>query len=290
MADRLIIGCGYLGWRVARRWHAGGHRVWATTRRPEHAAELAALGLHPVVADVLNPATLAELPRADTVLSCVGFDRSAGVPMRSVYVEGLSNVLDRLPRPGRLLYVSSTGVYGQDQGEEVGETAVTEPADESGRTVLQAEQLLYERLPEAIVLRFAGIYGPGRLLRLGALQAGEPLVGDPDRWLNLIQVEDGAAAVLAAAEHGRGGAVYNVSDDRPILRGDFYSLLARLLGAPPPRFVKPELGTPPLRHERANRRIVNHRLRRELGVQLSYPTCAEGLPACLDLARERSVR
>jgi nucleoside-diphosphate-sugar epimerase len=281
MADHLIVGCGYLGRRVAQRWHAGGHRVWGTTRRPEHAAELAALGLNPVVADVLDPATLVELPRADTLLYCIGFDRSVGVSMRSVYVEGLGNLLDRLPRPGRFLYVSSTGVYGQDQGEEVDETAATEPADESGQTVLQAEQLLRGRLPEAIMLRFAGIYGPGRLLRVGALKAGEPLVGDPDRWLNLIHVEDGAGAVLAAAERGRPGAVYNVSDDRPILRGDFYGLLARLLDAPPPHFVKPEPGTPPLRHERANRRIVNHRVRRELGVQLSYPTCAEGLPVSL---------
>jgi nucleoside-diphosphate-sugar epimerase len=281
MADRLIVGCGYLGRRVAHLWRTAGDRVWATTRRPEQAAEFAALGWHPALADVLDPASLGALPRADTVLYCVGFDRSAGVPMRTVYVEGLRNVLDRLPRPDRYVYVSSTGVYGQDHGEAVDETAATQPADEAGQTVLQTERLLRERLPEAIVLRFAGIYGPGRLLRMDGLRAGEPLVGDPDRWLNLIHVEDGAAAVVAAAERGQPGAVYNVSDDRPVLRGEFYALLAGLLGAPPPRFVKAQPGAAPQRHERANRRIVNARMRRELRVQLKYPTFAQGLPAWL---------
>ena len=206
--DKLILGCGYLGRRVARLWRAEGHRVWATTRTSAGAAELADLGLNPLVCDVLRPDTLAELPRAETVLYCVGHDRHAGAPMREVYVRGLANVLDRLRGlgfPQRFLYVSSTGVYGGTGGEWVDESSACEPLSESGRIVLDAEELL-RGAAEAVVLRFGGIYGPGRLLRAEALRAGEPIGGDPDHWLNLIHVDDGALAILAAEERGRPGA------------------------------------------------------------------------------------
>jgi nucleoside-diphosphate-sugar epimerase len=177
------------------------------------------------------------------------------------------------------LHVSSTGVYGQCDGEEVDETAATEPQEESGRVVLEAEGVLRRRLPAALVLRFAGIYGPGRLLREQALRAGEPLIGDPEKWLNLVHVADGVAAVLAADEWGRAGEVYNVTDDRPVRRREFYDFLARLLGAPEPRFVPPAPDAPLPGHERADRRVSNRRLRQELGVELRYPTYREGLPA-----------
>ncbi len=275
--DKLIIGCGYLGRRVAALWQAQGHRVRATTRSHTRAEEFRQAGLDPLLCDVLDPATLHDLPAADTVLYCVGFDRAAGKSMSEVYVRGLGNVLAALPAPGRFLYVSSTGVYGQCGGEEVDETAATEPVEESGRIVLEAERLLRARLPEAIILRFAGIYGPGRLLRRQAVAAGEPIVGDPGKWLNLIHVMDGAAAVLAAEEHGRPGEVYNVCDDAPVRRRDFYTRLAQLLGAPEPRFVPPEPGGALPGHERTNRRVVNRRLHEELKVRLRYPSCAQGL-------------
>jgi nucleoside-diphosphate-sugar epimerase len=197
--------------------------------------------------------------------------------MRESYVQGLENVLGALPPPGRLIYVSSTSVYGQRQGEEVDETAKTEPVDESGRVVLEAEQVVRRMNPSAIILRFAGIYGPGRLLRRQTIERGEPILGDPDRWLNLIQVEDGVAAVLAAQEQGRLGGTYNVADDQPVQRREFYTALAGLIGALMPRFIAPAPGSPMPNHERTNRRIVNRRMREELAVQLRYPTYESGL-------------
>jgi nucleoside-diphosphate-sugar epimerase len=283
VADKLVIGCGFLGRRVAALWRAQGHRVWATTRKPERAAEWRRLGLEPVLCDVCDAPSLRSLPPAETVVYCVGLDRTAGRPMRAVYVEGLANVLDELrARPaaqGRFLYVSSTSVYGQTGGEEVDETSPAEPVEESGRVVRKAERLLRERLPGAIVLRFAGIYGPGRLIRGEALRKGEPLGGDPEGWLNLVHVEDGAAAVLAAEERGQAGQTYIVSDDRPLRRREFYGRLAELLGAPPPRFEQAPGSSPP--HPRANRRLTNRRLRHELGVALRYPSFQEGLSASL---------
>jgi nucleoside-diphosphate-sugar epimerase len=274
MGDRLIVGCGYLGARVAALWRGQGLRVLAVTRKPSRAAELAGLGVEPVVADVLDPASLRRLPAVEGVAYCVGMDRSAGASMREVYVGGLRNVLSALPGAPRIVYVSSTGVYGQTGGEEIDESAETAPAEESGRVVLEAEGVLRELRADAVVLRFAGIYGPGRLLRAAALRAGEALAADPEGWLNLIHVEDGAAAVSAADARGRAGAVYNVSDDRPARRREFYATLAALLQAPPPRFTAGPAG-------QADRRVQNWRLRQELGVALRYPSFAEGLPASL---------
>src|SRR5205823_814693 len=141
--------------------------------------------------------------------------RSAKDSIRDVYVVGLANVLARLPPEGRLIYVSSTGVYGAADGGEVDEGGRVGPLDEAGEVVLQAEELLRAERPDAIILRFAGIYGPGRLPREKAIRAGEPLPTDPDKWLNLIHVDDGAAAVLAAEENGEAGAIYNIADDTP---------------------------------------------------------------------------
>lgn len=263
----LVVGCGYLGRVVAARWLAQGRPVAAVTRT--RAAELAAAGIRPIVADVTDPTSLDRLPEAATVLYAVGMDRSAGKSMREVYVAGLANVLAALPRPGRLIYVSSTGVYGQTDGSAVDEDSPADPAEPSGRVVLEAERTLRAAMPEAIVLRFAGIYGPGRVLRRAALLAGELLAADPDKWLNLIHVADGADAVLAAEARAAAGDTLIVSDGTPASRRQVYTEAARLLGveakfAPGPPAAEP------------NRRAVNRRLR-ALGWAPRFPSYAEGL-------------
>jgi nucleoside-diphosphate-sugar epimerase len=264
MTPHLILGCGYLGRVVARKWLGQGHRVIALTR--SRADELRSVGVETIVGDVTDPAL--RLPAADTVLYAVGLDRSTGKSMREVYLGGLANAIQSL-EARRFIYISSTSVYGQSDGEWMDESSPTEPADESGRVVLECEQLLRERWPDAIVLRFAGIYGPGRVIRRAAVERGEPIPADPDGWLNLIHVEDGAAAVVAAAERGQPGRTYNVADDRPATRREFYSELATLLGAPEPHFAPAA--------ERTNRRIRNCRLRTELRVELHFPDFRTGL-------------
>ena len=282
--DKLIVGCGYLGRRVAALWREQGLRVLATTRAG--AEELRAAEIEPIVCDVLNRESLRALPAVNTVLYCIGLDRSANASMRGVYVGGLANVLDHLPAPERFLYVSSTSVYGQTAGEEVDEQAPTEPEEESGKVVLEAEQLLRRRLPGAVILRFAGIYGPGRLLRRQAIEKGAPIQADPERWLNLIHVEDGAAAILAADQFARSGDTINVCDGQPVRRRDFFAKLAQLLGAPAPRFLLRDPSLPPPPHEKANRRIGNRKLREDLHFTLRCPTWREGLERSLLSARD----
>jgi len=253
----LIFGCGYLGRRVAARWIAAGHPVVALTR--SNSSTLAQLGIQPITGDILDPPSLRQFPTAATVLYAVGLDRTAGRSMRDVYVTGLGHVLDTLPACERFIYISSTSVYGQTDGEWVDENSPTEPTEPSGQVVLEAEQLLRSRMPTAIILRFAGIFGPGRLRK--QVMTGEPITGDPDRWLNLIHVEDGVDAVLAAEARSEPGQTYNICDDEPLTRRGFYQRLAESLGAPPPRFdPQPEPGAP-------HRRIRNAKAKAVLGWQ-----------------------
>jgi nucleoside-diphosphate-sugar epimerase len=272
---KLIIGCGYLGKRVAELWHKQGQHVLATTRSPEHAAAFRLQGWEPIVCDVLDRASLQALPRAETVLYCVGFDRTAAASMREVYVDGLRNVLEVMPPPGRFIHVSSTSVYAQCEGEEVDENSPTEPEGESGRIVLEAESLVHAKMPQAVILRFAGIYGPGRWMRRRSIESGEPIDADPDRWLNLIHVADGASAVLAAEALAQPGAVYNVSDGHPVRLRDFYTTMAERLQAPAPRFAEPVRSVES--SQPANRRISNGKMIRELRVDLAFPSYREAL-------------
>jgi len=282
MADKLIMGCGYLGQHIAALWLAQNHRVFAATRSEARASEFRLFGLHPIVCDVLKPDSLCSLPHVQSIAYCIGLDRSSGVSMRSLYVDGLANVLAALPQHApRFVYVSSTSVYAQTCGEEVDDAAITEPLEGSGKVVLEAEQLLRARLPSAIILRFAGIYGPERLMHAQAIHAGEPVTGNADKWLNLIHVGDGAAAVVAADNRAAAGSLYNVSDNSPVRRRDFYTKLAEVLNAPQPQFLPLPAGAITSPRERGQRRIVSQRMIQELGMKLQYPNYEEGIGACI---------
>ena len=281
----LIVGCGYVGARVAARLAAEGHRVFAVTRSAARAEEFARRGWTPIVADVMEPAAIAAAPPMDAVLQAVGFDRTAGVPKRQVYIDGFARVLTAMAgRCGRVVAISSTSVYGQSNGELVDETSPTEPASESGQICLQQEQELWKWRADqkgdvaASILRLAGIYGPERMLaRAESLRAGTPMSGRGDAWLNLIHGDDAAALAVRALVAGRDGATYLGVDAEPVLRRDFYGELASLLEAPAPTFsgvVEPggrgsEAGI--------NKRCVNAATQRELGGVLQFPTYREGL-------------
>lgn len=277
----LIIGCGYMGRRAATAWLAEGRSVAALTRSSGNAEELRSMGIVPVIGDVTNPESLFDLPAAGTVLYAVGFDRSAGPSMREVYVNGLRNVLSKLAgRVGRLIYISSTSVYGQQAGEVVDEESPCEPTRENGKICLDAENAVREfganDRCRVNVLRLAGIYGPGRLLRrIEAVKSGDVIAGNAEAWLNLIHVDDAVGAVLACEANGRDGRTYMVCDDEPIQRREYYGTLAALVGGEPPRFEADRKDT------NRGKRCRNARLRDELQATLTYPSIAEGLPQAL---------
>ncbi|WP_246539402.1 SDR family oxidoreductase [Telmatocola sphagniphila] len=276
----LIIGCGYLGRSVARLWLEAKQEVYALTRSA--GSELPA-GTQPITGDVTQPQSLSKLGSQswDTLLYAVGLDRKSGRSFREVYIDGLRNVLEKLPPGGKFLYVSSTSVYGQTTGEWVNEASDTSPLEENGKIVREAELLLHSYRPEAVILRFAGIYGPGRLLRRTSIEKGEVLVCNPDKWLNLIHREDGARAILLAQTSAQAGQIYLISDGQPVRRPDFYSFLAEQLNAPTVRFQSPPAGVPQPPHEMGNRRIENRKARQELGFEPQFANYRSGIAASL---------
>ena len=279
---KLIFGCGYLGHRVARAWQAQGERVTVATRSTDRAGVLAAEGFETIVADVTEPLSLRSLPPAETLLFAVGYDRRQTQSIGEVYAGGLANVLRGLPAGvERIIYISSTGVYGDSSGDWIDEDTPAEPTRAGGKACLAAEQELFaHRLGDCgIVLRLSGIYGPGRIPRADDLKAGLPLAAHADGLLNLIHVDDATNAVLAAAQRAVPPVVINVTDGRPTLRREYYAELSRLLGTPRPVFTAPADDANERARGGANKRIGNSQMQTALGLELQYPSFREGLAA-----------
>jgi len=279
---KLIFGCGYLGQRVARLWRAAGEVVYATTRTTERARELAAAGIEPIVCN-LGDESQPSLPQGvRTALFAVGFDRRTGQSIYDVYVGGLTRALAWTPEGvERFLYISSTGVYGQVAGDEVDELSPCQPQREGGKACLAAERLLAgSRLASrSIVLRLAGIYGPGRIPRSADIVAGRPIDAPRHGWLNLIHVDDAARIVALAAEQAAPPRTYVVSDGAPVQRGEYYAELARLLKAPTPQFTEPPTEAPATQRAASDKRVNPRRMFAELEPTLVYPDYRAGLAA-----------
>ena len=289
---KVIFGCGYLGLRVARLWLGAGEHVYAVTRSPERATLLAAEGLVPIVADIAAFGSISLPPDTETVLWAVGYSRpspsggtgsaSRTYSLRDVYVNGLAAGLRSLtPAVRRFIYISSTGVYGQVTGREVDEDSPSLPTREGGRACLAAEQVLRDSplADRSIILRLAGIYGPNRIPRSRDLLAGLPIEAPSTGWLNLIHVEDAARIILLAEQNAQPPKLYVVSDGHPVVRGDYYREVARMLGAAPPRFVDPPADSPAAARAASDKRVNPRRLFAELSPALLYPSYREGLAA-----------
>lgn len=282
-AARLVVGCGYLGTRVAKRWLAEGDQVFGITRSPERADALAAIGLTPIVHDVTVQTasgacvSLGNLPPIETVFWAVGFDRSSGVTHRDVHVDGLARLLTALPGSPRVILSSSTGVWGDEGGGIVSEATQTNPSREAGRVLVEAEALLRSH-PKGpgVALRFAGLYGPDRLPRIDDLRAGRPIAADPDSWLNLIHVDDAATVVCVVAAAAAPRPLYVVSDGNPVRRRDWYGHLASVTGSPQPTW---DAAAP--RTRGADKRVDPSLLFGDLGPRLTHPDPLRGIEAVL---------
>ncbi|MCB9940330.1 MAG: SDR family oxidoreductase [Planctomycetaceae bacterium] len=281
---KLILGCGYLGRRVAQAWLDGGDEVLALTRSAERAASLQAAGIRPIVGDVTSSLDLRDCDDLDTILFAVGFDRTAGKAIRDVYVDGLRRAIDQLPMlPRRFIYISSTGVFAQNDGKWVNEQSLCEPTREGGKACLAAEDLLRQHAmgSHAIILRLAGIYGPDRLPKLRDVIAGKPITASAHGYLNLIHIDDAVRVVLAAGAQLSPPELLLVSDGAPVLRGDFYRELARASNSPPPRFEEPLTDSSTAFRASTDKRIDSSRLRERLRFEYRYPSYVEGVASIL---------
>jgi nucleoside-diphosphate-sugar epimerase len=298
MATRILIGCGYLGSRVAKLWQAAGDEVIATSRSGELPLKMLDIGVFPARAEVTEPESLKWLPVAsaltgnsiDTLVYSVGYDRSAGPDIRTVYAQGLANVLAAMPSTvKRVIYISTTGVYGAAAGDWVDEQTQSDPQRDGGKASLAAEEVLRNHPigKNSIILRLAGIYGPNRVPYIDKLRAGEPLAVPSEGWLNLIHVDDVAAIVMAVDRWAStqsitdGPAVLCVSDGNPVVRGEYYREVARLISAAEPTFAEPDADSPAAARARADKRISNRKLVDTIHPTFQFPDYRAGLAAIL---------
>jgi nucleoside-diphosphate-sugar epimerase len=286
MADVLIIGCGDIGRRIAAHGRTAGASIAGLVRSAHARERLAAAGIAPVVGDLDLPATLAELPSAGALLYYLAPPPASGTS--DPRVEALLDALaGREPR--RMVYVSTTGVYGDCGGAWITEEQPLRPGSDRARRRVAAEQALRGWGEAAgvavVVLRVPAIYGPGRL-PIERLRRGDPVLREEESpYTNRIHSEDLARVCMAAAERGRAGGIYNVSDGHPTSMTEYFLRVADLLGLPRPPIIAMEearerLSAEMLSYLRESRRIDNTRMREELGVELLYPDLEAGLAAC----------
>lgn len=196
MANILVVGCGAIGLPVAMALHEKDHRVIGLKRQPPAAP----ISFPVVVADIREANALQALTGPiDLVLFIVSPGSRDADSYQALYDAGLKNLLlhfqARKIRP-KWLMVSSTSVYGQHQGEWVDENSETEPVAASSRWLVAAEQLLWNASPQHCVVRFAGIYGPGRDWLLRRVARGEAIQRQPPLYTNRIHSEDCVAVLL----------------------------------------------------------------------------------------------
>lgn len=264
--------------RVAKKAVFAGGNVAGTTRDPAKKATLTELGIQAVIADWTDRATLCSLPPAEQILISVSYDRQSDQSRLESQVGGLRNLLEVISPEAHVVYISTTGVYHQSDGQWVDEDSPANPTREGGQTHRRAEQLLEQLRPGArnTVLRLAGIYGPKRVPRVSDVVAGRPIASSQNGYLNLIHVDDAADVVMAAWSQSRRN-LYVVCDDHPVVRGEFYREVARQADVSEPRFVAPSEDASPRGRSDSNKRVRNRRMKEDLVSPLRFPSYREGL-------------
>ncbi len=282
MADRVLIaGCGYVGSRLAELLVEDGVSVWGLKRDP---STLPA-GVTPVAGDVTRPSTLEGLPDdVDAVVYAVAPSSYGEAGYRAAYVDGLRNVLDAAgaggaagsgPSSPRVILVSSTGVYGQSDGQWVDEDTPEEPADGTAEAILEGEALARERGAPGIVLRLGGIYGPGRTWTVGRVLTGDAPCMGPELYGNRIHREDAAGALRHLLTLDDPAPVYNGVDGEGAPLREVYGWVAARAGVADPCHGADHGDVRTEGRRGTNKRCSNQRLL-DSGYTFTYPSFRAG--------------
>ena len=269
----LIAGCGYIGQATADLFHEAGWRVEGWTCSLESAHLLAGKPYPIYAVDITDRARVnARAGTFDAVIHCASSGGGNADTYRQIYLNGVRNLLDRFVG-SIVVFTSSTSVYAQSDGSWVTEESETKPTRETGRTLLETENLIL--VHGGIVTRLAGIYGPGRSALLSKFLSGEATV-DPeiDRFINQVHRDDIAAALFFLLDRQpRAKQIYNLVDDQPMRQRECYRWLAEKLNRP----LLP-VGKSPAQRKRgdSNKRVRNAKLR-TLGWTPRYPTFADAM-------------
>ena len=305
----LIVGCGYVGLPLGKELVRQGHEVFGLRRSALAADEMQSAGIHPLLADVTQPETLANLPRDfDWVVNCTASGGGDADDYRKIYLEGNRNLVAWLAGSPlkKFIYTSSTSVYAQNDGSVVTEKSSAEPDAPTSKVLVETEKLVLAavagcgpRVPPvltqthgrdaratifpAVILRVAGIYGPARGHSFKQFLRGEARIeGDGARWLNMIHRDDLTGVIIAALHDARPGEIYNAADSEPVSQLDFFAWLAAELKKPLPPKVGADAEAGRKRGV-TNKRVSNAKLRAELKYQFQFPDFRAGYAA--ELAR-----
>jgi len=276
----LIAGCGDVGSRLATQLLAAGFQVYGLRR---DVSRLPA-GVIGVAGDLFNEQCPASWPvgAVDYLVYCAAATEHDEAGYRAAYVQGLQHVLGWLNDygqvPDRLLFVSSSSVYGQKDGEWVDESSETVAAGYSGRLMLEAEQIALNSGIPASIVRLTGIYGPGREWLLTQVRRGYRVAVDPPLYGNRIHADDAAGLMAFLLESDRKGRalddIYIGVDDAPAPLAEVVAWLREYLGVT--QWSEDESV-----RRTGSKRCSNARAKK-LGWAPKYPSYREGYAAILE--------
>jgi nucleoside-diphosphate-sugar epimerase len=285
----LIVGCGDVGLRVAHALPTSV-RVLALTSSPARVPELRATGITPLLGNLDNPASLARIAGLATRVLHLAPPPTDNEKQwwRDPRTQRLVQTLRKRSLPHSLVYGSTSGVYGDCQGDWVAETRPVAPHTPRAQRRVDAEQsirLLGRAGVRTSILRIPGIYAndrEGGTPRTRLLKGTPVLRAEDDVYTNHIHANDLARACIAALWRGKPQRVVNVSDNSQLKMGDYFDQAADLYQLPrPPRVVRStaqdQLPLMLLSFMSESRRLVNTRMLQELRVRLHYPTTLDGL-------------
>ncbi|MDQ7003525.1 MAG: SDR family oxidoreductase [Ghiorsea sp.] len=290
----LILGCGYVGSKLAQACLAKGINIKATVRHQEAADAFNHRGIHAVVQH--NPAFLDSewLADCDAVLDSIPLSYAEQRQPFETQSSWVKPLIEKLPALKWAGYLSATSVYADSGGHWIDERNTNFSTSSRGVKRLQAEHTWLTSHAPAEVFRLAGIYGDERNI-VSKLMAGhyKTVAWQPAHYSNRIHVDDIVAALMAAMQQPKRGRIINLSDDEPCPHVEYVCSLAGMIGAPQPIILSPEeageqMSAAYLSFFQDNKRISNQKLHQDLLPQLKYPSFCDAVPILLQHNKEQS--
>ncbi len=272
MTTTLIAGCGYVGTELAKNLTEKGQKVYGLKRHPESLPSF----ISPIKADLTTTIELPDNVVFDRVIYALSAGQRTEDAYQNAYVKGLKNLIGTLEKQKsaikHFIYVSSTAVYGQDNGEWVDETSQTNPQHFSGRILLEGEETIrHEKFPYSII-RFGGIYGPGRERLIKQVLSDHAILSEGSNiYSNRIHLFDCAASIAHLLERPGDDQIYIGVDHEPANLDDVYRYIAELFGKQLSRTTQQQQS----RCRGGNKRCSNKKLL-QTAYQFRFPTYREG--------------
>lgn len=278
----LLLGCGFVGKVLARQLQLSGDSVTGWVRSSDSARELSGLQVHPFVGDFTDFSVWEQLPTDfQRVIHIASSGRGDSEVYKKVYLKGMEELLKRFPQAQKL-FVSSTSVYGQTEGEWVDESSPTTPSSSTSQVLLEAESVTLNQ--GGIVVRPSGIYGPSRSVLFQKFHEGTAAIeGDGKRWVNQIHRDDVASGIFHLLQDPTRQGIYNLTDDLPTCHQEIYQWLSDQYQKPLP---------PPAPHDYqrkrgwTHKRISNQKMK-SLGWLPMYPTFREGYATLVSISESQ---